>query len=177
MTKDNQFKAQESIKSSEESISEDQEIRIVRTFDAPKELLYKAFIDPSYLQRWWGPYYCQKSVCKVSAKVGGKISIQMTMTGGKEVNLTGEFYELIENERIVFTLGTIGDSNKDFDVVNLNTVVFEENEGKTNLILTARMLKSLGTRATSAFQGMVKGLPESLNKLEKCLKLDYLSSS
>lgn len=177
MAKENQFNDQKTIKSSELEHSVDSKFKIVRTFHTPKELVYKAFIDPSYLQRWWGSYYCQKSVCKVDAKVGGKISIKMTMKGGMEVLLNGEFYELIENEKIVFTTGTIGDSNGDFEVINLNTVLFEENNERTNLILTVKMIKAPKKRAASAFQGMVKGWPESLNKLEECLKFDNLNNS
>ena len=97
----------------------------------------------------------------------------MTMIGGKEVILKGEFYELIENERIVFTTGTVVDSNGNFDVINLNTVIFEENNGKTNLILKVRMIKSPVERTASAFKGMVKGWPESLNKLENFLKSEF----
>ena len=113
MTKDNQLKEEDIIKSSEQIISEDKELRIVRTFDAPKELLYKAFIEPSYLAQWWGNYYCEKTVCNLNPKVGGSISIQMTMKGGIIVDLKGEFHELIENEKLVFTTGTLGDSKKE----------------------------------------------------------------
>ena len=173
MVRDNHFKDQDVIKPSEQSISEGKEVKIVRTFNAPKKLLYKAFIDPIYLQRWWGSYYCQESVCKVDPKVGGKIFITMTMKGGMEVRLEGEFYELIENEKIIFTTGTVGESNKDFEVVNLNTVVFKEKEGKTDLVLTVKMIKSPKIRAESAFQGMVRGWPESLNKLEELIKSGF----
>ena len=174
MVKEHYFKDQEVIKSTELETSEEKELKIVRRFHAPKELLYKAFIDPLYLQKWWGTYHCQKSICKVNPVVGGEISILMTMLGGKEVFLKGEFHELIENERIVFTIGPADDSAKDFYVVNRKTGVIEENNGNTNLNLSVKMVKAAGARTGSAFQGMLKGWPESLTRLEECLKLDLV---
>ena len=177
MAKENNIENQDKISSSGQVNSEDKELNIVRTLNAPKDLVYKTFIEPSYLERWWGPYNCQKSVVELDPIVGGKISIKMTITGGKEVNLTGEFYEIIENEKIAFTTGPADTSNGAFDVVNLNTVLFEENNGKTNLILNVKMLKAAGVQAKFAFQGMVKGFPESLVKLEELIKELYVQNN
>ncbi len=169
MTKDDQIKEQEIIRPAGAKNPQDKELKIVRTFNAPKELLYKAFIDPEYLAKWWGPYFCQKSVCQLTPEVGGKISIQMTMANGMDVHLKGEFYEIVENERLVFTTGTVENTTGDLDVVNLNTVEFDENDGKTDLILRVKMIKSPPGRFESAFNGMVKGWPDSLNKLDEFL--------
>ena len=169
MTNDDSFREQEIIKSSEQKNSFNKELKIVRTFNAPKELLYKAFIDPEYLGRWWGSYYCQKAVCQLDPEVGGKILIQMTMANGMDVLLKGEFYELVENKRLVFTTGTVENSTGNLDIVNLNTVEFEENNGKTNLILKVKMIKSPVERFESAFNGMIKGWPESISKLEELI--------
>lgn len=176
MAKEKQSKENNTIKPINPEISNQKEMKIVRTFNAPKELLYKAFIVPSYLEKWWGSFYCQKSVCKLDPTVGGKISILMTMVGGEEVNLIGEFHEIIENEKIVFTTEPADNSNGEFNVQNLNTVVFKENKGKTDLILNVKMVKISGEKTKFAFPGMVKGWTDSISKLEEFVKLEFIKN-
>ena len=169
MTNEKRIKTQDTIKATEQQIT-DNELKIVRTFNAPRELMYKAFIDPIYLARWWGTYYCVKNECELDVRVGGKVSITMFMPGDKEVTVTGEYYELIENEKIVFSTGIFDEKIGDFDTVNVNTVVFEEIDGKTKLSLTVKMVKANPERAEFAFKGMVKSWPESIARLEEFIK-------
>lgn len=152
---------------------ENNELNIVRTFDAPKNLLYQAFINPEYLGRWWGNYYCERSVCQLDPKVGGEVKIKMIMRGGKEVLLKGEYHELIENEKIVFTTGPVEAYSDESDIVTLNTVLLVEIDGKTKLNLTAKMVKAPVDKAEFAIQGMFKGLPDSLNKLEEFIATKF----
>lgn len=174
MAKD-QFKDNYTIRPFEQTNPEEKELKIIRTFNAPKELMYKAFIDPEYLGRWYGTYNCLKSECEVDPTVGGKVSIQMTLEGGKQVSVKGEFQELVENEKLVFTTGTSGPTS-DFDVVNLNTVVFEEANGKTKLTLLVKMIKVPDKILKFAFKGMIKAWPESLDRLEEFLSSEFANN-
>lgn len=166
LTKDEKLEKKDVDTINDELVS-NKKIEITRSFNAPKNLLYKAFIEPKYLEKWWGTYHCQKSVCHVDPRVGGQLSIQMTMVSGMNVLLKGEILEMIKNEKIVFTTGTVDENTGEFLVLNKNTVIFYENNGKTDLILNVEMIKAKTEREKAAFHGMVKGWPESLNKLEE----------
>lgn len=156
---------------------ENNELNIVRTFNAPKNLLYQAFINPEYLGKWWGNYYCERSVCHLDPKVGGEVKIKMIMRGGKEVLLKGEYHELIENEKIVFTTGPVEEYSEESDIVTLNTVLLEEVHGKTKLNLIVKMVKAPEGVAEFAIQGMYKGWPESISKLEDFIATEYSNVS
>jgi len=52
-------------------------LTITRIFDAPRELVFKAWTDPKMLARWWGPHGFTNPVCEVDVRVGGGIRIHM----------------------------------------------------------------------------------------------------
>lgn len=172
-----QFKEEEVLILSDINPSENKELNIVRTFNAPKNLLYQAFTNPDYLGRWWGNYYCERSVCQLDPQVGGVVNIKMIMRGGKEVLLKGEYHELIENERIVFTTGPVDKNTNESELVTLNTVLLEEIDGKTKLNLNVKFIKAPEGVAEFAVQGMFKGWPDSLKKLEEFIETGYSNVS
>jgi uncharacterized protein YndB with AHSA1/START domain len=49
-----------------------QEIVITRVFDAPRELVFKAFTDPNLFARWWGPREYSNRIEKFEARRGGE---------------------------------------------------------------------------------------------------------
>ena len=42
-----------------------------RTFDAPREQVWKAFTDPELIPRWWGPHGTTTTVAEMDVRVGG----------------------------------------------------------------------------------------------------------
>jgi hypothetical protein len=48
---------------------------ITRIFDAPPELVWKAWTDPELIQRWWGPNGFDLPTCRNDFRVGGRLSI------------------------------------------------------------------------------------------------------
>ena len=53
------------------------ELTLTRTFDAPRELVWKAWTDPEMIQQWWGPDNVTIPECEVDLRVGGKVYIVM----------------------------------------------------------------------------------------------------
>ena len=49
-----------------------QEIFITREFDAPRELVFKAFTNPELVPQWWGPSYLSTRVDKMDVRLGGQ---------------------------------------------------------------------------------------------------------
>ena len=82
-----------------------QELVISRVFDAPRELVYKAFTDPEQLVKWFGPagWSVPRDTITVEQKIGGRY--QMVMVNDSDPSLrspvAATFTELVENELIV----------------------------------------------------------------------------
>lgn len=139
------------------------ELTLKRVFDAPRDIVFKAWTDRNRLQRWWGPKGFTAPVCKVDARPGGSIEIHMRGPDGNIYPMKGEFREIVEPERLVFTSSAPGrDGNPMFEM--LNTVTFSERGGKTELTLDVRALMVTGD-AARPLQGMTQGWTETLDKL------------
>jgi uncharacterized protein YndB with AHSA1/START domain len=141
----------------------EREIVITRIFDAPRELVFKAWIDPKHVARWWGPQGFTNPVCELDARPGGAIHIHMRGPDGVVYPMKGVFREVVEPERLVFTTSAFEDEEGQPQLEGLTTVTFVEHEGKTKLTLHA---VARGTpEAAAALAGMEEGWSQSLDKL------------
>lgn len=61
-----------SCKNNNISDSKDREIRLTREFDAPRELVFKTFMNPRYIGQWWGPDGFSTTTESMNFKVGGE---------------------------------------------------------------------------------------------------------
>jgi uncharacterized protein YndB with AHSA1/START domain len=143
-------------------------LTITRVFDAPRSLVFKAWTDPTMLARWWGPHQFTNPVCDVDVRPGGAIHIDMRGPEGTVYPMTGTFHEIVEPQRLVFSTTPLGaDGEPMFEV--LNTVAFEEFDGKTKLTLQARVVKTTA-EAEQYLDGMEAGWTQSLERLEETLR-------
>ncbi len=58
-------------------------LRLERTFDAPRDLVFQAWTDPAHLSKWWGPEYVEVTHCEMDVRVGGYRTC-MTDNDGEE---------------------------------------------------------------------------------------------
>ena len=72
----------------------EREIEIIRVFDAPRALVFKAWTDPKQLMQWWGPKGFTNPVCEADARVGGAWRIVMRAPDGNEFPCGGEYLEI-----------------------------------------------------------------------------------
>ncbi|MDE1762123.1 MAG: SRPBCC domain-containing protein, partial [Candidatus Micrarchaeota archaeon] len=95
--------------------NEPKELRITRTFDAPRDIVWKAWTDPKLVQKWWGPRGVTNPVCEVDARVGGRIRIVMKAgaelgpMAGQEWPMNGTFTEVTPKSRLSFSSGALDD--------------------------------------------------------------------
>jgi uncharacterized protein YndB with AHSA1/START domain len=148
----------------------EREVVITRVYDAPRALVFKAWIDPKHLKRWFGPKVFTNPVCEVDARVGGAWRIVMRSPEGVDFPCGGVYREIVEPERLVFTnIATDNDGNPIIDA--LTTVTFAEQGRKTKLTLTTRAV-ALVEYAAAYLQGMEAGWTQSLESLaEELAKL------
>jgi uncharacterized protein YndB with AHSA1/START domain len=81
-----------------------QEITITRTFDAPRELVWKAWTDPEQLARWWGPRGRTTPVesITIDLRPGGTFRVgSVSEEHGDDMVTLGRFREVVEPERLV----------------------------------------------------------------------------
>lgn len=136
---------------------------ITRVFDAPRELVFKAWTDTKHMAQWWGPKGFTNPVCELDVRAGGAMRIHMRAPNGVVYPMSGVFEEISEPERLVFVSSALDDKgNSMFDV--LNTVTFAEQRGKTVLTLQARVIKATA-QAPQYLKGMEAGWTQSLDRL------------
>ena len=89
------------------------EVVIERSFDAPVDLVWKMWTDPEHFKAWYGPDGATIPVAKMDVRAGGTRLVCMevsTPKGAMQMWFTGEYREVIENHRLVYT-ESISDEN------------------------------------------------------------------
>ena len=84
--------------------SETERMVVTRIFDAPRELVWKAWTDPKYVAQWWGPKGFTAPHCEMDFRVGGKYLFCMRSPDGQEFWNGGEFHEIVPHEKIVSSM-------------------------------------------------------------------------
>ncbi|MEK6221409.1 MAG: SRPBCC domain-containing protein [Chloroflexota bacterium] len=154
----------------------EEQIVVSRTFDAPLELLWKAWTDPEEFKKWYGPKNFTTPVCEIDLKVGGKHLYGMRSPDGMEMFTTGTYLEIAPMERLVYSdsmsdamgnertaevmekMGMPAGKAPSMDV----TVAFEHADGKTTVTISHAGSGEGGKQA-----GM--GWEQALEKLEATL--------
>jgi len=151
------------------------ELTITRVFDAPRELVWKAWIDPEHVKRWWGPKDYTAPVSKIDLREGGKYLYCMRSPEGQDFWSTGVYREIIEPERIVSTHSFADEKGNvvpathysmsvDFPLETQMTVMFDAHEGKTKITLQHAGIPRV------MFELAQAGWNESFDKLAVSLK-------
>ena len=145
--------------------SSQQELVITRVFEAPRELVFRAWTDAKHVARWWGPNGFTNPVCEVDARPGGAMRIQMRGPDGVIFWGTGEFHEVTVPDRLVFTTRGYPDDAGNSQLEVLHTVTFTDLEGgKTKVTLRAAVVKA-AAGVSGALAGMDEGWNQSLDRL------------
>jgi uncharacterized protein YndB with AHSA1/START domain len=150
--------------------SQERTLVIERTFDAPRELVWKAWSEPERFMRWWGPKEYSCPACKIDFRVGGSWLACMRSADGQDIWSTGVYREIVPQERIVCTdnfadaEGNVVPASHygidgDFASEMIITVTFEESNGKTKMTLRHDGLPA------EMGEGANQGWNESFDKL------------
>src|SRR5580692_2366643 len=84
------------------------ELTLERVFDAPLEVVWKAWTDPKMLKQWWGPDNVTIPECEVDLRVGGTFYIVMEASEamgpykGTQWPMRAEFTEIVPNEKLSY---------------------------------------------------------------------------
>lgn len=129
------------------------EIRIIRTYDAPVQAVWDAWTDPAQVAQWWGPRGFTITTHSKELRVGGKWRYTMHGPDGKDwPNVT--LYHVVEPLRkLVYDHGGTDDTPPLFKV----TVLFEEVDGKTRMDMTMALADAESARQTRVFIRQANG--------------------
>lgn len=152
-------------------IESEADLVIIRIIDAPARLVFKAWTDQWLLAKWWGPKDFTNPLCELDVKPEGRIRIDMRGPDGKVYPMGGMFHQIIEPRRLVFSSTAFEDEWGEAKLKNLNTVQFEDQNGKTRMTLCVQILKETDEVASS-IEGMPLEWNESLDKLETLIMTD-----
>lgn len=137
-----------------------------RTFDAPRELVWKAHTDRDLIPRWWGPHRHSTRVEEMDVRPGGAWRYVSVDADGNEFAFYGEYLEIEPPERIRWTFM--------FDVEGVGpqggpeTLTFEDLGGKT-LMRAVSHMGSAEIIEDALATGMVGGAIETWDRLDALL--------
>jgi uncharacterized protein YndB with AHSA1/START domain len=124
---------------------------ITRVFDAPVELVWKAWTDPEYVMQWWGPNYFTSPSAKIDFREGGTSLVCMRAPkefGGQDMYSTWTYTRIVPMERIEYIHNLADKDGKQVDPVQMglpadfpqdqrHVVTFKAVDGnKTELTIT-----------------------------------------
>jgi uncharacterized protein YndB with AHSA1/START domain len=146
----------------------DEQILITREFDAPRELVYRAWTTPELVERWWHAKRGKVTLVEIDLRVGGKWRYVMVAADGTEVGFHGEYREIVPSERIVSTETYEGlpEGVSEEEGTTLNTATFSESDGRTLVTLLVQAPNKT-SRDAIIDSGMEAGLQDALDLLEE----------
>lgn len=124
---------------------QNRELALSRTLDAPRALVFRAWTDPAYLVRWFGPEGFTIPECRMDVREGGAWRTRMRSPDGNDYRVCGVYREIVRPERLVFTWAW-EDEEGETGHETLVTVTFGERAGKTLLRVTHRLFESKKAR-------------------------------
>jgi uncharacterized protein YndB with AHSA1/START domain len=142
-------------------------VRLQRTFAAPPERVYRAWLDPEVLSRWMAPGALEVTRAEVDERVGGRLRIWHAGPDGDVGGFEAELLELVPGERIVFRWGFVGPerlAGPTYD--SLLTITLRETpDGATELTLVHERLDDLAAALPDVADNVGRGWELALDKL------------
>ncbi|ATY32232.1 SRPBCC domain-containing protein [Sphingomonas psychrotolerans] len=146
------------------------ELVIVRTFAAPRDLVFDCLTKAEHLARWWGPHHFDVPFCESDVRPGGKIRIDMR---GPEPHGTnpcfGEFLEVERPDRLSIMLRAFQEADGSWGIEHVTTFVFEDAAGGGTTMHMTTVIKQVSEKLLPALSGMEEGWSQSFEKLEALL--------
>ena len=145
-----------------------QEIFITREFDAPPEMVFKAYTDPELYLRWLGPRDLAMKLETFEPSSGGRWRYIHKDKDGNEFGFHGVNHEVLAPERIIGTFEFEG--LPEGGHVALETTRFEALPGNRTRITTQSVFQSVADRDGMIQSGMERGVVDSHERLDEVLE-------
>lgn len=140
------------------------ELVIDRVFDAPRELVWKAWTDPEMMKVWSAPRGFTIPRSEGELRVNGAWHATMVKPDGEELNLGGKYLEIAEAGRLVFTHVWMDENGNPTSPESVVTVTLTARGNKTEMNFRQTGFESIGSR-----DGHSEGWTECFDKLDELL--------
>lgn len=150
---------------------EERVVVLERTFDAPRQRVFDAFIRPEEIVKWWGPKGWLTEVYTMEVKPGGKWHYCMRGPEGKESWGKALYHEVKSPEKLKYTdmfADAEGNAVKGMPETTV-TITFVDFEGKTRLMNRVEFASTADMENVLAM-GMVQGMSETWDRLANYLQ-------
>jgi uncharacterized protein YndB with AHSA1/START domain len=140
----------------------ERELVVTRTFNGPARIVFEAWTTPELLKRWWAPKSTGVTLlsCEADVRVGGKYRFVFGHGDSKPFEFFGKYIEVTPHSRLVWT-------NDESDQGSVTTVTFEEQGGKTRLVM--HEVYPSKEALDGAIAGMEGGMHEMFEQLDELL--------
>ena len=119
-------------------------LRLARTFQAPREVVFRAFTERERLIEWWGPKGFTVPECELDVRPGGAWRTVMRSSEGGEHVVGGVYREVRAPERLAFTWAWETGGRRGHE--SLVTLEFHDRGGTTELVLTHELFETEDAR-------------------------------
>jgi uncharacterized protein YndB with AHSA1/START domain len=126
-------------------MSDERTLVITRLLDAPRAMVFAAWIDQDQAAQWWGPKGFTSVSCTMHVRVGGVWRRVMRSPDGAELTARGVYREIAAPERLVFTYAW-EDAAGNPKHETLVTLTFADLGGKTELTLRHALFETVAAR-------------------------------
>lgn len=158
-----------------------QGLKIVRQFNAPKQVVFDAFASAAALEAWWGPVGMSVTVSAFDFTPGGRFHYKMDANGQ---TMWGLFkYLTINRPDLIEFISSFSDEAgnictspfpMDFPLEILNVITFEEADGKTTFTIQGHPINATAAQEAtydSIKENMNEGWAGTFDKLENYLEI------
>lgn len=147
------------------SLPSDREVAIMRTFDAPRRLVWEAWTSCKHLPHWMlGPEGWTMPICEIDLRPGGASRFVWRRSDGTEMEIRGVYKEIVPPERLVGSSSWGGDWP-----ATQETLILVERDGRTMMTQTV-LYPSKEARDAALQTGMKEGMSLSCDHLEVYLR-------
>jgi len=140
----------------------ERELVVTRTFEAPARRVFDAWTRPELFKRWWAPKSCPVPLlsCEMDVRTGGGYRLAFGQDEANSMAFFGKYLDVSPPACLVWT-------NEESSDAAVTTVTFEENHGRTRLVLQERYPSK--EALDEAFAGMEGAMPEQFEQLDELL--------
>lgn len=147
------------------AVANDRTLVVSRTFDAPRELVFRMWTEAAHFAQWCAPARFEIVDSRVDARRGGVWLSEMKAPDGETCVASGVYRDIVPPERLVFTYAhEAADGSRGPET--LVTVLFEEVNGKTRLTLNQSVFDTVENRVAHSM-----GWNECMDRLAEHLSL------
>jgi uncharacterized protein YndB with AHSA1/START domain len=148
------------------TLPSDREIALTRIYDAPRDMVWRAWTEPERVVQWWGPLGFTTTIQEMDVRPGGTWRFIMHGPDGTDYENKVDFIEIVEPERLVYDHGGGDESDEpQFRV----TVTFDEENGGTRITMRSVFASAEERDRVVEEFGAIEGGKQTLERLNEYL--------